>query len=209
MNDHHTIPLPSATEKNLSIQLILTHGLPPPQRLSAALPALCRTLGLRGLFCGVSDCILLALATTALLWCGLLTALISSLDGLYILLFGLSPLLYGLLHLLSMWKEILLGTYEQLMTCRCSLRQLTVLRMLLFGALSLVLSVAVIIGIWLIFAQELSILRMLSLSFSGLFLFAALQLIAEWRWSAPWVSLIVPICWSGGILLLLSTVCRL
>ena len=50
------VELPTDAEKERSINIILAAALPKPQRLRSDLPALLRSLGLRGLFFGVEDC---------------------------------------------------------------------------------------------------------------------------------------------------------
>lgn len=197
------IDFPSNKEKKKSIQQILDIGVPQPKRLSIALPALWHNIGLRGLCFGVADCVFLALLASSLLWGFLFVSLTNNLHYLSVLLFLCSPFLYALLHLLTIWKEILNGTYEQLMTCRCSLRQLTTLRMLVFGAISVILTTLFNGALWTFLSTDISVLRMIGISFSSLFLFALSQLLIEWKQSAPFSTFIVSAIWMALCLLLL------
>ncbi len=195
MNKWEPIPLLTPEEQQRSIRTILRRGMPAPQRLTSALPELLRTVGVRGLFFGVGDCLFLALLGGMLMGTVFFSSVGAFLGAVSVLVFLLSPFFYGLLHLLTTWKEMMCGTYELIMTCRCSLRQLTVLRMLVFGGISAVLSAAGGIGLSVIYHGELSSLRLISISFSSLFFFAAAQLIAEWKSRAPRSCVIVPGIW--------------
>jgi hypothetical protein len=90
------------------------------------------------------------------------------------------------------------------MACRYSLKQMTALRMLVFGSISVVLSIFVSTGVWLLISREVSILGMMSISFSALFLFAAIQLLIEWKWKAPVAYFFTPIIWAVMSILLLA-----
>lgn len=193
MNRFEPVQFPTSEEKSQSIRTILDRGVAQPQRLRSALPQLWRALGVRGLFFGVWDCVLLATLASALVWCGLIPWLGNSRSSLYVLLFVSSPFLYGLLHTLTIWKEISTGTYELLMTCRYSLQQITVMRMLVFGGASLMLSVAAGGLISLLYPDLISMLEMVSICCSALFLFATVQIIAEQKW--PMRYFIAPAIW--------------
>lgn len=206
MREFEPIPFLSEEEKSQSIQTILAIGIPEPQRLSSAIPSLLRTVGVRGLIFGVGDSIFLAILAAALLWVFLFSSLSGNNSLLYILLFITSPFLYAALHLLTTWKEIMSGTYELMMTCRCSLRQLSALRMLVFGGAAVVLSMLAGAGVAFVSSGDVSVLRCVSISFSALFLFAAAQLIVEWKWYAPKSYFAAPVFWllSGLVLLLMG-----
>ena len=131
-NNKNHIPYPAGDDKEKSIKLIVASGMPEQQRLSAALPKIYRYIGFRGLFFGVGECVFLTVVASILLWLSLLSTINDNTTFLYAI-FMASPFMYAALHLLTTWKEIMSGTYEYMMSCRCSLRQLTVLRMLVFG----------------------------------------------------------------------------
>ncbi|ADY55664.1 hypothetical protein Sgly_1359 [Syntrophobotulus glycolicus DSM 8271] len=205
MRRFEEINLPTEEEKNHSIQTILANGMPEPQRLFEVLSKLWRSVGFRGLFFGVADCAFLGILIGGLLWAGLFSLWVNNKSSLYVLLFLASPLLYALLHILTIWKEIMTGTYEQKMACRYSSKQITSLRMLAFGGSSAVLSVLVSTLIWLILTKDLSILRLMGVSFASLFLFAAVQLLTEWKRSTAKSYFLTPVLWvilSGSLLLI-------
>ncbi len=204
MRKYEEVKLPTEEEKNKSIQTILATGMPEPQKLSCVLLYLWHSIGFRGLFFGVGDCVFLSVLLSGLLWAYLFSSLVSSQSILCVLLFLASPFLYALLHLLTIWKEIMTGTYELKMACRYSLKQMTTLRMLIFGGISVVLSITVSTGVWLMVSKEFSILRIMSISFSALFLFAAIQLLVEWKWKAPASYFFTPLFWTALSVLLLA-----
>lgn len=205
MNEKY-IPFPTEEEKNDSIQKIVTDGVQPPCSLGSAVMRLIREISVRELFFGVGDCVFLAFLAAALLWSAVFASAGQTEAILPMLMFFASPFLYALLHLLTVWKEIMAGTYERLMTCRLSLRQMTILRMLVFGGISVLASTLLNAGLWFILSDECkgayTYLRMTGISFSGLFLFAWMELMAEWKWRLPASCTVAPLLW--GVLGILS-----
>ena len=171
MNDH--IPMPSKTEREASIQKILDKSLSPVRPDWRSLP-------LSALVFGVEDCLFLA----ALL--GVMPVLLAFVPAdnlaalLPVILFLSSPLLYAAAHGLTMWKESLSGTLDWKRTCRMPLQTLMALRMLLFGGAAVLVCVPVNLLLWQASGGEMPLGRMLGVSFSSLFLHAALSL-ACWR----------------------------
>lgn len=194
MNDERT-PYPTQEERERSIAYIVAAGMPQPRRLMTELPNLFHTVGLRGLFFGVWDCAFLALLASVVIWLGYLAVAGQERVVISLTLFVTAPIFWAALHWLSLWKERTGGTYELLMTMRCTIRQLTVLRMLVFGAVAVVLSVAVSAVVRMLIVGSPSMIRLCSLSFASLFLYAALCLLVEWRFPPRWGHLIAPALW--------------
>lgn len=204
--ENWAVEFPAAAEREASIRHIVAAGLPAPKQLRKAVPELVRTLGVRNLFFGVEDCVFLAVLLTVLVLAGVLVSASSDSGMLTVLLMIFSPVFYMALHILTVWKEVMTRTYELLMTCRCSLRQLTVVRMLIFGGMSLCFSTAFSGGLSLRWEDGPGLPRLLSISFASLFLFACLSLLAERKWPAPMSCLPAPGAWIvlGVVLLLLG-----
>lgn len=201
--DFEKIPFPTEEEKNRSIAQIVEKGVEQPCCISMVFSVLWKGIGLQGIFFGVEDCVFLSFLGAALLWAGVFTSVKQDSAKLYLLIFLISPFLYAALHLLTVWKDIMMRTYERFMTLKISLWQMTVVRMLIFGSISIVFSVGMSIGFWLLFVNTDSLLRMLSLSFASLFLFAWTELLIEWKWKAPVSYFITPGIWTFfGIVLL-------
>lgn len=176
MDKERSIPLPTEAEKERAIAAILDAGLSPAAQPRPRLRLLVRALPPSALFCGVGDCLFLAVLLTALCLVPAAAAAARQVP-LSPLLFLLSPLLYALLQLLTLWKDSMSGTLEWKQTCRISFRTLTALRMLLFGGACVLVCVPVNMLLWYVGGRPLPLPRMLSLSFASLFLYAALSLL--------------------------------
>ena len=191
MDDRNPIPMPTKAEREASIQKILTNGL------TAVQPSW-RELPLYALVFGVEDCLFLAVLLGLLPALGYFIpqdVLAPELPGA---LFLTAPLLYSAAHILTMWKESQCGTLDWKRTCRLSLQTLTALRMLLFGGAAVLVCVPVNLLLWRACGGALSLPRMLGISFSSLFLHAALTLaFRHFRWGPA-----VP----AAVWMLLSTV---
>lgn len=176
MDDHTHIPMPSRTEREASIQTILDAGL------AAARPSW-RSLPLSALVFGVEDCLFLAVLLS-LLPLGFAFIPMDNLGELLaVLLFLTSPLLYASAQTLTLWKESLSGTLDWKRTCRLPLQTLMALRMLLFGGAALLMCVPVDLLLWQVSGHAISLSRALAISFSSLFLYAALSLVfRRLRW---------------------------
>lgn len=169
MSDHDHIPVPTPMERKASIRRVLDEGLAP------ARPGW-RKLPLYALVFGVEDCLFLGVLL------GVLPVLLAfapaeSFAGhLAAVLFLTSPLLYASAHGLAMWKESLSGTLDWKRTCRLPLQTLMALRMLLFGGTAVLVCVPVNLLLWQAGGGEMPLGRVLGVSFSSLFLHAALSL---------------------------------
>lgn len=202
--DH--IDFPSKEEKEKSIREIVSHGVCRPQRLGSALWELWRSVGLYGFCFGVWDCMLLALLLDGVLWAFVYTAARQSPQMTGILFFGASPILYAMLHLLTVWKETAAGMYQSLMVCRLSLRQMSVLRLFIFGSASVLLMGVVNVGFAVHFQSGIDVVfRMIGLSVSALFCYALMQLVLEWKWKSRMSFAAAPVLWCGISILLLSS----
>lgn len=199
------IPLPTETEKQQSIDFILNAALPMAAARCPArgLLALLQGVGLRGLLFGVEDCAFLALLLAGAVWALLLVPTLQTgwvLCGVTVFL--ASPLLYAALHLLTLWKEVLAGVYEQKMVCRYTLRQMTALRMLAFGVASCLLFVPLGAALAAAGGAQAPLPRVLGLAFAGLFFYAAAELALSERLPVPWGWAAAPAVWCvlGGAL---------
>ncbi len=194
----------SDTEKQLSIEFILQNAMPKKQKLVESVLLLYKRIGIKGLFFGVGDSVFLAMILVLILW---LPPMFSAQEDTYLLfwLFFLSPFAYALLHYFCVWKQIMTGTYEMMQTTRISLRQLTVLRMLLFGGFGIVFSVVTGTLVSIVLANNIPMIHSISVSFSGLFLFASFQIWTDLKWNNRKVYFIVPIIWLVlGVILYLT-----
>lgn len=196
MYDPEMIPMPTEAEKRAAVTAILDAALPVPPRLWRTLGRLLKELGPRALFFGVWDCVFLSFLAALCCFAPMAAAARAAPSMLYALLFLLSPALYGLLHLLTWWKELQTGVWQWKAACRICLRQLTALRMLVFGAVSLAASGLAGGALWLLAGRSVPLLRLLGVSFAALLLFAAALLSVQVRSRRTWAPLLVPAGWA-------------
>ena len=199
MNDN--IPYLSEAEKAASISYIVDNGVRCQNGISLIRDVV-DTLGLRALFFGVEDCLFIAVMLTILL--GAFSAA-AAMDHAPIapLLFLLSPALYAVLHLLTVWKDAMSRTLEWKHTCRLSARAVTALRMLCFGGMAVFVCVLQCLMLWRITQMLYSLPWMMSISFSSLFLYAALSLALQSV--RRWIAAAAPVAWIAAGIMLLCT----
>lgn len=193
-------------EKDSSIAFILKEVNLQPVTFRAFIRSYFQEVGFRYLFWGIGD--ILFIVGLLLIGVGMLyfPDLAHSLenghsDTIYFTVFMASPLCYALLYFLGIWKERLLGTFELKMTLRVSLKELLILRMLAFSGISLVVSVGTNVLIWQSLGQELSLMRLFSLSFTSLFLFATFQLLLEYKIPLRCSYWVTPMIWGAVVVL--------
>ena len=161
------IPMPTGEERQAAIRRIV-------ELSGAEQRARRRSIPLSVVFFGVEDC--LFLPVLAALLCLIPGAVLARLDTVVPLLFLFSPALYAALHLLTAWKDTASGVAEWRRSCKLSACTLLALRMLVFGGLAVIVCVPANILLWLTSGRSWSLPWMLGLSFSSLFLYAALTL---------------------------------
>lgn len=179
--DKQQIIFPSEEEKEKSISLIVAKGMPRPHNFYRELCTMFQTIGFRGLFFGVGDSIFLAVLCTIFILCSSVLLMHKSEDGIVVILFLISPFLYGIVQAMTTWKEWMTGMYEQKMVCRYTLRQVNTLRMLLFGGISVVLCIGGSMVFSIANQSSVTFLRFLGIAFTALVLFAVLDLSVRWH----------------------------
>lgn len=203
--ERKNIPI-TQDEKENSIAFILKEVNLQPVTFREFLRSYFQEVGFRYLFWGMGDILFivgLLLIGVGFLYVPDLKHLLENghSDEIYFTVFMVSPLCYALLYFLGIWKERLLGTFELKMTLRVSLKELLILRMLAFSGISLVVSVGSNVLIWQLLGQELSLMRLFSLSFSSLFLFANIQLLLEYKIPMRCSHWVTPMIWAAlGVL---------
>lgn len=209
MKAFESIPMPSEEEKAQAITEILSASDLTGVGLRAQLASI-KKFSISTLFFGLGDCMFLAVLFALI--CVVPTSLAATEQGPVVpMLFLLSPVLYAALHLLTWWKETLSGTLEWKQTCRLSFGMMTALRMLVFGGAATLLCVPQCFLMWFVIGRKISFLFMLSVSFSSLFLYAALALaLRKSRWGIFFVPVfwlvagIVMLCWERASIILLE-----
>lgn len=193
MIDREPIPMPTTAQRDRAVAAILAQGLPPREPLGKRILRTARTLPPSVLFFGVGDCLFLAVllalvCLTPAAWA------VAQREALPSLLFLFSPALYALLQGLTQWKEEMSHMLEWKQVCRISLPTLTAWRMLVFGGVAVVLYVPGNLLLWQLRGGQDSLLWMLAVSFSSLFLYAALSLFCQRR-GGKRGALLPPLVW--------------
>ena len=174
--DHNNILMPTEQEKQKTITQILDVALPHPVSFRKELWDTLCIAGVRTVFCGVGDCLALA----ALLWVLCLfpaSYLANYTGGLAQILLLMSPLLYATLSLMTTWKDFQTGIREWTWTFRISAQTVSALRMLCFGAASVLVCVPANLLLWSVSGYLQPLGWMLALSLSSLFLYGTLSLL--------------------------------
>ncbi len=190
--NHPLTDLLSQKEKRDSIDFILTQAMPQKQSTFAQIQNLYHTIGFKGLFFGMEDITILTALSLGVLWVPILAGNITPSFRL-LLLFITAPFAYASLHYLCIWKQVQAGTFALLSVMKLSLHQLTILRMLVFGGFSVVVTTVGSIAISL--HQELSFLQASSVGCAGLFLFASLQILLDGALGYRFSGRCVPVLW--------------
>lgn len=164
-------------KKSLAIKDIIENGLITPKERFLGMVSIKKLCSPGILFWGVGDCMFLSLTVAVLCW-----LLFLNTDTKYICsgIFCISPLVYLLSYIFTLWKERRLNLYEMKMTCRYHLRQVIVYRMLYFGLINMALNTAFI---WVLQAKGAEVLlwRYLLISFLGIFLFGICALVIRMK----------------------------
>lgn len=208
MNKARKNSLLTQNEKENSIAFILKEANLQPVTFRAFLRSYFQEVGFRYLFWGMGDILfivgILLIGTGGIFFSDFHYSLENDYSNkVYFTVFMASPLCYALLYYLGIWKEKLLGTFELKMTLRVSLKELLILRMLAFSGISLLVSVGINIFIWQLLGQELSLIRLFTLSFTSLFLFANLQILLEYKIPIRYSYWVTPMVWGAVGLLLI------
>lgn len=212
-NEPPHVPLPCGERRAASIAAILDKGVVKRPGLAEVLTFTVRMLRVRNLFFGVWDCVVLGLVVTAGLWATVIVNAASAWNApaqeagagtsvsamqqafVYISVFLLSPFMYGLLHALIAWKENLAHTRELQRACRWSFRRLTAVRMLVLGAICVVMSSASAVIVAQATHNGLPMLTILGVSFSSLFIYALLQIAVDVWWPWGFSGAVLPLLW--------------
>ncbi|KFI50063.1 PE_PGRS family protein [Bifidobacterium callitrichos DSM 23973] len=201
-----------------AIAAVVEAGVPKHVTLWSTLAEARGSLRLRDLFFGAWDCVAVALVMTATVWMIPLLQLLTNAQRvlahpgtIYAMVFLTAPFLYGATHLLVRFKEHESHTDELLRTMRWSFTRLCALRMLVMGAAAatLIVGYAAIVGA--VYTQlgpvesgidgvivpttRLSMVTLLGVAFSALFVFGIIQLAADAHIRWPGSMLVVPPLW--------------
>ena len=125
--------LPTEKEKEQSIAFIMSQVSNQPKTFTQFLYLMFKEMDWRVCFWGLKDILLVSfsfiLAVLIGTYYGIQSENLLILDytlekSTYFYVFLLSPIVYGLFHYLSLWKEVQMKTFELKMTLKISLREI-------------------------------------------------------------------------------------
>ena len=181
--------MPTQGEKDAAIEAILSKGLKRPQSIGAQFREMYHVLGLRSVFWDTAWALVLSVMAVVPIF---FAQLIFPTDYKYTVLFSFSPLFFVLAVLITETVERSDGLYELKMTCKYTIRQITVFRVFCFALAGVVVSA----GAAAAYADSMSqFYSLLPISFSALFLCAFLFLFLMRRFARRWVFGLSAIVW--------------
>ena len=211
--------IPTVKEKEESIAYIMSQVSNQPKTFTQFIYVMFKEMDWRVCFWGLKDILLVSFSFILAILIGTYYGIQSDnffvflLDhsiekNTYFYVFLLSPVVYGLFHYLSLWKEVQMKTFELKMTLKISLREIQVIRSLVFSVIALVVSVCLSLICWLGTNQEFSLLKLISIASVSLFLYLIIQIKLDQKLSIRWNHVVSPIFWSvvGVVLMYLQDV---
>lgn len=182
----------STTEKDLAIRKIVQQGVVTPWDRLRKIFNMNSVCSLQILFFGVGDCLFLSILIAACLW-----MFIIQLDSRIIvcMIFGISPFAYIALYALTSWKEHILYLYEMRMTCKYTIKQITIVRMIYFSAINMILNVLILACFSQFFNAHIELWKVIGLSFTSVFLYGSIMLLVQLKKNTFWASIVTPVFW--------------
>lgn len=211
-----SIDLPTAEEKENSIQFILANVSVQPKSFTQFIRSIFTEMDWRIYFWGLRDILIISVSLIACVFAffwyvsdfgrGQNPLLLPVLkEQTYFNVFLASPVIFGIFHYLSLWKEVQLKTYELKMTLKISLKDILLVRSIFFSVISLVISVLLSLLAWYGMNQEVSLFKLVSVSSASLFLFLVGQMSLDKKLPADKSYVVSPLIWlSIGTLLVLG-----
>lgn len=206
MKDEKKIELPNELERQQSVEFILNQVDIKPHTFSQFIRNFLRETNVKVIFGELKEVLIVIFTTLICLLilgiqathyqitkANLVVGVLN--ENMMFFTFLLSPVVYALFHYLSLWKEYQLKTFELKMTYRISLKELLIVRLLLFSVVALIISVTSSCLFWLVLERNISLIRLISISSTSLFLFAAIQLVLDQKISFKKSYIISPIFW--------------
>lgn len=190
------IDYPTQIEIDRAVEGISEKALPQRESLFAFIRNMNTQLGLKYIFSGIYDVLILS---------GILFMLMIALSFNYLpqsenptatlgaMLFTFSPFLYMAAFSLSLIKEYTTPGLSVKMTCKFTVYHLIAYRMLLFSVISGVLNTLYVLALCL--RMELEPLYFICLSLSSLFIFSAMFLLALYYAHIKWPPLLLTVGW--------------
>ncbi len=183
------ISKPTERERDIAIDNILSAGLSKPDGIWHFCSKMYRSLGLKFIFFDISQAIIMAVAVTVAF---ILMYPLSSQQNMYSLLYVISPLFFISIVCFTEFIERNDRIYELKMTCKYTVQQIIVFRVLCYSLISILLCIFISGGIPVTY----NFLRAVSITLSALMICALFTIYVMRRLKGRWVYLISPVVWA-------------
>jgi hypothetical protein len=176
-------------ERNASIEYILSRGLVKPQSTRERTMEMIRTMGFRFIFWDMGYSLFFALLSITAV-----TTLFSFAPDSYhrAAAVACAPMLFLLITLFSETSERALGLFELKQTCRCTITQITTLRVLCYSfagtVFTIIITAVSVEGVYEFFS-------LFPLCLSALFLCAVLEISVMRAFRGRWASAVCSAAW--------------
>ena len=200
------IDMPDDLEIKNQINLILDKGLENKKSFYLYMKEMYRSIGFRNLFHDLSELIFIGVLLISILVFGIISIrhhYMISKEKIYTFIFIISPLYYLLTNVFSLINVKENNTYDIEMICKYNLYQVSALRMLVFSLISILLSMAFVLGLH----NQINLLRGIMISITSIFLFSALFLYSITKikyYAARYIVIVGWIIGNGALLRLRS-----
>lgn len=190
------IKYPSDTQIKSAVAGICEKSIKKPETFFGFLKNMTSVLGIKNIFCGVYDAILISFV----LFIGLLIMLVSQLkyidlsyDNIYMIVFALTPVFFIILYLLTHIKEHTDGAYKLKMTCKYTVNHLLAYRMFVFSILSVLFNTIYIFTLSI--KTDINFFAMICISMSALFIFSTVLISVILRFNSILSPIMLSLLW--------------
>lgn len=200
------IDMPDDLEIKNQINLILDKGLENKKSFYLYMKEMYQSIGFKNLFHDLSELIFIGVLLISIVVFGIISirnGYMISKEKIYTFIFIISPLYYLLTNVFSLINVKENNTYDIEMICKYNLYQVSALRMLVFSVISILSSMAFVLGLH----NQINLIRGIMISTTSIFLFSALLLYSMTKIKYYAARYIVIVGWiiGNGVLLRLSS----
>lgn len=188
--------MPTEAEKKKSVSYIKKEGLARKDNLFTAVWRVYRSIGLKNIFFGVSDCLYIALMLSVI---GFGFAFSLGSAELRCAVTLVSPLFFIAAQLLTAWKDSMTGTDEIKAVCKYKPSHITAFRMLSFSVISILLDIPAAFIASKVTDNEF--FEILLISFCALFFYSLLMTLTLIWFKSRLSEYILPAAWTAAHIL--------
>lgn len=170
------VEYPTDIEVRQALDSICDQAMKKPPKILAFLYDMAHNLGIRYIFYGTYDAVLISICVFLIACIFLGNSVLTDPSGevqIYAVVFSLAPLLFMLLFTLSSWKEREASLYSLKMACRYTAQHLLAFRMLTAAVLGFVCTTGYVLILCLL--MNMAFVHVLAVAYASLFLFSIMM----------------------------------